>query len=346
METARTTVPEAEEILHKYFPVLDHGFVALVDYMSGDEGIDQAARTSYGAGTRKVSERRGLIRTLRRKLHTSPFEMCELKFHCSMPIVVARQWIRHRTASVNEYSGRYSVMPMLFYTPAQEDMQRQSTSNKQGRANVPVDALTYKTMVGNWNDMRERNVGFYTDMIEEDLARELARIDLPLSTYTQWYWKIDLHNLLHFLGLRCDAHAQKEIRVFADIMAGAVKRLAPLSFEAWIDYFFSGQRMSRMEMNVIRALMGIIETGGPVPDASASRLGPGVAATGRNPIIWKDELIGKYEFSATEVGEFIQKLRPQEARNFDLNLEQAKTGDHFAKVWADAVPAIDRPKTT
>lgn len=339
--TKRLTIPAAEEILDLYFPVLDHGFIALKDYMGGDEAIDEAARTSYGAGTRKISQRRGLIRTLRRNLHTSPFEMCELKFHCSMPIFIARQWIRHRTASVNEYSGRYSVIPMMFYMPAPEQLRQQSTSNKQGRGKAVSDenaAAAYRML----SNQRARIAENYEWMVGEDFARELARIDLPLSAYTQWYWKIDLHNLLHFLGLRCDGHAQYEIRVFADIMAGMVRRLAPLSFEAWIDYFFAGARMSRMEMEILRKLLAVEPDGYlgdpakpvrklAVPDAVIL---DGPFATEKNM-----EMAG---LTKTEIGEFFSKLAPKEVPSFELDLSLAKDGAFFSQQWEAAVPKIDR----
>ena len=200
-------IPAAEEILGGYFPVLDHGFVSLVDYMGSDDSVERAARVSYGYGTRHTSATRGLIRYLRRHKHTTPSEMVELKFHCAMPMFVARQWIRHRTASVNEYSGRYSLMPLLFYSPPKDQFSLQSPTNNQGRGDVASDAQ-YAEATRRWDEIRSRAAEAYTWMVEEDLARELARIDLPMSTYTQWYWKVDLHNLLHFLTLRVDPHAQ------------------------------------------------------------------------------------------------------------------------------------------
>jgi thymidylate synthase (FAD) len=324
METGRPTIPAAEEILGKYFPALDHGFVALVDYMGGDEAIDDAARTSYGAGTRKVSERRGLLRTLRRNLHTSPFEMCALKFHCSMPIFVARQWIRHRTASVNEYSGRYSVVPMLFYTPNEEQLNQQSKTNKQGRG-APVGVALGDVAIRRLEDTRNFIREDYTWMVANDFARELARIDLPLSTYTQWYWKIDLHNLLHFLGLRCDQHAQYEIRVFADLMAGMVKRVAPLSFEAWIDYTFTGARMSRMELEL---LYYFLQQGGLYTN-----------------YLLVEKKLTEVGLSKREISEFFTKLEPKKIPSFDLDLSTAKDGIHFQRIWEDAVPKIDKVGT-
>ena len=197
----RPTVSEADEILGGYFPALDHGFVALVDYMGGDEAIEQAARVSYGAGTRQVRERRALIRYLHRYEHTTPSEMVEFKFHCCMPIFVARQWIRHRTASVNEMSGRYSILPTLFYTPKQSDVGLQSRTNRQGRESSTIDSDVYSEMIARSRELRKTATGLYNWLNEQDIARELARIDLPVSIYTQWYWKIDLHNLFHFLSL-------------------------------------------------------------------------------------------------------------------------------------------------
>ncbi|NIP81529.1 MAG: FAD-dependent thymidylate synthase, partial [Gemmatimonadetes bacterium] len=217
-QTKRPTIAAAEEILGGYFPVLDHGFVALVDYMGSDEDIERAARVSYGYGTRKVSQTRGLVRYLRRHKHTTPSEMVELKFHVCMPIFVARQWIRHRTANVNEYSGRYSLMPLLFYTPGSDDFALQSADNKQGRLPRGADPELYREAVQRWEATRRRAADDYEWLVGQDVARELARIDLPLSTYTQWYWKIDLHNLLHFLTLRADPHAQYEIRAYAEVM--------------------------------------------------------------------------------------------------------------------------------
>src|SRR6187401_1008282 len=255
--TRRPVAPAAEEILGCYFPVLDHGFVALVDYMGTDACIERAARVSYGYGTRQVSKTRGLLRYLRRHLHTTPSEMVELKFHCSMPMFVARQWIRHRTANVNEYSGRYSLMPMLFYTPSEEQLQTQSKRNNQGRSGTTVEAAKYAEAVRRWNEIREKSRSAYEWMTGEDIARELARIDLPLSTYTQWYWKIDLHNFLHFLKLRVDTHAQWEIQEYGRVMAGMLKRVAPLSYEAFIDYDVCGARLSRMELDALRKLVSV-----------------------------------------------------------------------------------------
>ena len=260
METKRSTVPTAEEILGLYYPVLDHGFVALVDYMGSDDAVEQAARVSYGAGTRKVSQTRGLVRYLRRHRHTTPSEMVELKFHCAMPMFVARQWIRHRTASVNELSARYSLMPLLFYTPGREHFALQSRSNKQGREGG-APAEVYREAVERWERLRASAGDAYAWMLEEDVAREIARIDLPISTYTQWYWKIDLHNLLHFLSLRVDPRAQWEIQEFARAIAGMVKRVAPLSYEAWVDYDLESRPLTRAERDVLSRLVEADEDG-------------------------------------------------------------------------------------
>lgn len=339
METKRLTVPAAEEILGRYFPVLDHGFVALKDYMGGDEAIDEAARCSYGAGTRQVSDRRGLIRRLMRMGHTSPFEMCELKFHCSMPIFVARQWIRHRMANVNEYSGRYSVVPMMFYMPDAEQFRKQSAKDKQGRGEAAVPAHVSRAQ-----DLLAEGraqAGFtYEWLVEEDFARELARIDLPLSTYTQWYWKIDLHNLLHFLSLRCDGHAQYEMRAFANVMAGMVDRVAPLSFEAWIDYVFAGARMSRQEMEVIRYLL-------QVRDKSPKRT-LGVSNEARDWKLFETESsLESLGLTKTEVDEFFDKLDENEVCTSDFYLDPlvAKDAEYFQQKWTEAVPKVDKNST-
>ena len=254
MDTKRPTNPAAEEILGGYFPVLDHGFVSLVDYMGSDEDVERAARVSYGFGTRKVSQTRGLVRYLRRHRHTTPSEMVEFKFHCAMPMFVARQWIRHRTASVNELSARYSLMPLLFYTPRQDQFELQSRSNKQGREGGAPQEV-YQEAVRRWEKLRADAGGTYSWMLEEDVARELARIDLPVSTYTQWYWKIDLHNLLHFLSLRVDSRAQWEIQQFGRVIAGMIKRVAPLSYEAWVDYDLGSEPLTRVERHLISSLL-------------------------------------------------------------------------------------------
>ncbi|HSC86520.1 MAG TPA: FAD-dependent thymidylate synthase [Polyangiaceae bacterium] len=324
METARPVSEGAEQILGKYFPVLDHGFVSLVDYMGTDACIERAARVSYGYGTRQTNQTRGLLRYLRRHLHTTPSEMIELKFHCCMPMFIARQWIRHRTANVNEYSGRYSLMPMLFYTPSPEQLQFQSKRNNQGRSGQVVADDQYGSAVERWNGIRERSREAYEWMTSQEIARELARIDLPLSTYTQWYWKIDLHNLLHFLTLRVDSHAQWEIQEFGRVMAGMLKAVAPISYEAWIDYDVCGDRLSRMELDALRKLISI--------DGDSLVAQPGsLDASGQ-------EQLG---LSKRERSELLEKLLPSEKPDFELDLSQAKPPTWFAERFADAVPKVD-----
>jgi thymidylate synthase (FAD) len=236
--TLRPTVPALEAMLFNAIPVLDHGFIRVVDYMGDDSAVVQAARVSYGRGTRKTTEDEGLIRYLMRHWHSTPFEMCEIKYHVKLPIFVARQWIRHRTANVNEYSARYSIMDKDFYLPAPEHLATQSSDNRQGRGNV-LSPETAAHVLQLLRDDAEQTYGHYEDMLDESgigLARELARMNLTLNTYTQWYWKTDLHNLFHFLRLRADAHAQYEIRVYAEAMLETVAAWVPLSYAAFRDY--------------------------------------------------------------------------------------------------------------
>jgi thymidylate synthase (FAD) len=326
METTRTTVPAAEEILRGYFPVLDHGFVALIDYMGSDEDIERAARVSYGYGTRKTSLTRGLIRYLRRHRHTTPSEMVELKFHCCMPIFVARQWIRHRTANINEYSGRYSLMPLLFYTPSGTDFALQSASNRQGRNTQAADAELHRRATGRWERLREDASRTYEWLVGEDVARELARIDLPLSTYTQWYWKIDLHNLFHFLSLRADPHAQWEIQAFARVMAGMLKRVAPLSFEAWFDYELAGAHLSRGELDALRRFVEVRD-GALAPAPDAAPLTPAQL-----------EPLG---LSGREAVELVEKLAPRELPSFDLDLSTMRSAEEVGARMQAAVPELE-----
>ncbi len=232
--------------------ILDHGFVALIDVMGDDDAIVQAARVSYGKGTKKKSDDRALIRYLMRCRHTSPFEQVEFKFHVKLPIFVARQWVRHRTASLNECSGRYSEMPNECYLPESGRMQKQSKINKQGSGVQLENAEHFIQQMKNEQDDVFNN---YNSYIDEDLSRELARINLPLSTYTQWYWKMDLHNLLHFLNLRMDEHAQWEIRTYADAIYRLIKPIVPLSCEAFEDYIFYSESFSREEMDILRSLV-------------------------------------------------------------------------------------------
>ncbi|MFW6083806.1 MAG: FAD-dependent thymidylate synthase [Gemmatimonadota bacterium] len=508
-ETKRPTSPAAEEILGGYFPVLDHGFVSLVDYMGTDEDIERAARVSYGYGTRKRSATRGLIRYLRRHAHTTPSEMVELKFHCAMPIFVARQWIRHRTAclaegtevyfdlpggierrgnqlykvaiedlwsrfapsrnvtrpdeqaypyfrrdrvqqmhlrqvdedtldlqhtrivdvicngkkpvfrvtladgksieatadhrflfsdgwstlkqavgleevngravweqgdhelyvnglavqervvarlvrienieyvgikqtfdlevegphhnfiangivthnSVNEYSGRYSLMPLLFYEPPGGSFALQSATNNQGRQADPASPEIYAGAIERWERVRSEAADAYGWLVQEDVARELARIDLPLSTYTQWYWKIDLHNLLHFLKLRVDPHAQWEIREYGRVMAGMLQRVAPLSYEAWIDYEVMGARMSGAELEVLRELLDAGDEG--ITATSERRSAEELKAAG---------------LSGREVRELIAKLQPADRPDYTLDLSEMQAAEDVAARMAEAVP--------
>jgi len=260
--TRRATVPALEAMLYQALPVLDHGFVRVIDYMGDDAAVVQAARVSYGRGTRKVSEDAGLIRYLMRHRHSTPFEMCEIKYHVKLPIFVARQWIRHRTANVNEISARYSILDREFYLPAPEQLAAQSSANRQGRGDLlegdaalrvldllRADAtLTYDHYA--WM-LNENNA----DPDRPGLSRELARMNLTLNTYTQWYWKTDLHNLLHFLSLRADAHAQYEIRVYAEAMLESVKAWVPACWEAFRDYRLGAVTLSGPMLAALKRLL-------------------------------------------------------------------------------------------
>jgi thymidylate synthase (FAD) len=279
-QTRRTTVPALEEILYEAVPVLDHGFVRAIDYMGDDAAIVQAARVSYGRGTKKVQEDSGLIRYLMRHRHTTPFEMCELKLHVKLPIFVARQWIRHRSANVNEYSARYSILDNEFYIPAPDKLSAQSTSNRQGRGDVMTgdDAARVFQLLkedsANAYDhyaemLNETPDGEVADPNREGLARELARMNLSLNFYTQWYWKVDLHNLLHFLSLRADDHAQYEIRVYADVILDMVRRWVPAAYQAFMDYRMGGVGLSAAGLDVVKKLIAgeVVEQ----PDSGLSK---------------------------------------------------------------------------
>ena len=264
--TRRATVPALEEILYAAIPVLDHGFVRVIDYMGDDAAVVQAARVSYGKGTKKVSEDKGLIHYLMRHRHTTPFEMCEIKYHVKLPIFVARQWIRHRTASVNEYSARYSILDNEFYVPAPEQLAAQSMGNRQGRGDVLAGAEAERVLALLREDA-ERAYRGYVEMLNENeagqaidpartgLARELARMNLSLNFYTQWYWKTDLHNLLNFLSLRGDAHAQYEIRAYAEAMMETVERWVPMSAEAFRQHRLGGAQLSASGLAVVKRLI-------------------------------------------------------------------------------------------
>ncbi len=264
--TKRVVAPDLENILFEALPILDHGFIRVIDYMGDDTSIVQAARVSYGKGTKKVNTDAGLIKYLMRHWHSTPFEMCEIKYHIKLPIFIARQWIRHRTANVNEYSARYSILDKEFYLPSKENLAAQSTNNRQGRGDVisgeqakeVLDLLkgdaertynNYETM------LNERYDGSIIDEKKSGLARELARMNLTLNTYTQWYWKTDLLNLMNFLRLRADHHAQYEIRAYADIMLDTLKRWVPITYEAFMDYRVGGTEVSSKGKEVIKKLI-------------------------------------------------------------------------------------------
>lgn len=253
--TLRAVSEGAETHLYKAHEVLDHGFIRVIDYMGNDAAIVQAARVSYGAGTKKVNDDSGLIRYLMRHWHSTPFEMCELKLHVKLPIFVARQWIRHRTANVNEYSARYSIMDREFYIPRPEHLAAQSTVNNQGRGAVLEGAEAARVLEILKSDA-SRSFDHYEEMLSQDgqqgLARELARMNLPANTYTQWYWKVDLHNLFHFLRLRADAHAQYEIRVYAEAIAKVVADWVPVAFGAFEDYRMGGVALSGKAVAVLK----------------------------------------------------------------------------------------------
>ena len=264
-QTKRVTSPELEKILYEAIPVLDHGFVRVVDYMGDDTSIVQSARVSYGKGTKKVSTDEGLIKYLMRHWHSTPFEMCEIKYHVKLPIFIARQWIRHRTANVNEYSARYSILDKEFYIPAKEQLSAQSTSNRQGRGdlitgtqadevlNILKDDAT-RTYSNYEKMLNEKFDGTKIDQNKTGLARELARMNLTLNSYTQWYWKTDLLNLLNFLFLRADHHAQYEIRVYADAMLETVKKWVPITHDAFLDYRVGAVHVSAKGKKVIQKL--------------------------------------------------------------------------------------------
>ena len=244
---AHCVVPEAEAILDKEFPVLDKGFIRLVDYLGGDDRVVQSARVSYGSGTKTYREDAGLIDYLLRNNHSSPFEQVVMTFHVKLPIFVARQWVRHRTARLNEISGRYSVMKDDFYVPAREDVSLQSTDNKQGRALSNLDTEFVENIRFNLSTAQEQSYKDYVDLINQGIARELARINLPLSLYTELYWQIDLHNLFHFLKLRLHPHAQKEIRLYAEVLLSMVKCVAPRCAQSFERHILGSVTFSKEE---------------------------------------------------------------------------------------------------
>ena len=252
---AHCVVPAAEEILDKEYPVLDKGFVRLVDYFGGDQRIVQSARVSYGEGTKSVSQDGALIDYLLRHQHTSPFEQVVMTFHVKMPIFVARQWVRHRTGRMNEVSGRYSIMKDEFYVPAEDKVSPQSTDNKQGRANEAFDKETADKIIAKLEEGQKAAYESYNELIDSGLAREIARINLPLSLYTEFYWEMDLHNLFHFLKLRLDSHAQYEIRVYAEVILEMCRKVAPMATESFINHMNQGVTFSGEEMRALRDVM-------------------------------------------------------------------------------------------
>ena len=265
-KTKRVTAPELEKVLYEAIPILDHGFIRVIDYMGDDTSIVQAARVSYGKGTKKVSTDSGLIKYLMRHWHSTPFEMCEIKYHIKLPIFIARQWIRHRTANVNEYSARYSILDKEFYLPSTEHLAAQSKNNRQGRGDVLEGAQAKKVLDLLKNDaeqtynnyetmLNEKYDGTVIDENVDGLARELARMNLTLNTYTQWYWKTDLLNLMNFLRLRADHHAQYEIRTYADAMLETVKKWVPITYEAFMDYRVGGTEVSSKGKKIIQKLI-------------------------------------------------------------------------------------------
>ena len=264
--TKRVTSTELEKILYEPIQVLDHGFVRVVDYMGDDSSVVQAARVSYGKGTKKVSTDSGLIKYLMRHRHSTPFEMCEIKYHVKLPIFVARQWIRHRTANVNEYSARYSILDSEFYLPKKQNLAAQSSSNRQGRGEV-INGKQADDILNILKKDAQQTYSNYETMLNEKfdgtkineenkgLARELARMNLTLNTYTQWYWKTDLLNLLNFLSLRADSHAQYEIRAYADVMIESLKKWVPITYEAFVDYRIGAAEISSKGLEVIKSFL-------------------------------------------------------------------------------------------
>jgi thymidylate synthase (FAD) len=264
--TKRVTSPELEKVLYEAIPVLDHGFIRVIDYMGDDSSIVQSARVSYGKGTKKVSTDEGLIRYLMRHWHSTPFEMCEIKYHVKLPIFIARQWIRHRTANVNEYSARYSILDKEFYIPAKEQLSAQSTNNRQGRGDLITGQQADEVLnilkddavrtYDNYEKMlNERFDGTIIDEKKSGLARELARMNLTLNSYTQWYWKTDLLNLMNFLFLRGDSHAQYEIRVYAEKMLDTVKKWVPITHAAFLDYRVGAAHLSSKGLKIVKLMI-------------------------------------------------------------------------------------------
>lgn len=301
--------PTPDDVLNRYFPVLDKGFVALVDYMGGDEAVIRAARTSYGKGTKKTSTDRELLRYLMRHRHTTPFEMVELVFHIGMPMDAWRQHIRHRTANVNEYSTRYSEAIDATAVTGPEAWRLQSGTNKQGSGGFLDDPGIGRYLSDREADLHRLSREVYAERLKHDVAREQARKDLPLSTYTMAYWKCDLHNLLHFLTLRCESHAQLEIRSYATVMAALTRAVAPVSVEAWVDYHFCGATFSRQE----RMILGDVLATGDVPPP---------------------DVLVELGLSKREATDFIEKLVvPPKVPDLTLDLSTALPPEHFGKFY-------------
>lgn len=265
-QTRRAMSEELDQVLYEQFPVLDKGFVRVIDYMGNDAAVTQSARVSYGKGTKMLNQDKGLINYLMRHRHTTPFEMCEIKFHVKLPIFIARQWIRHRTANVNEYSARYSILNKEFYIPEPEQLAVQSTINKQGRGET-LNAQDSGRVLEILRGDSERCYEHYQEMLNEDahenildpsrsgLTRELARMNLTMNYYTEWYWKVDLHNLFHFLSLRADSHAQYEIQAYATVMLDLVKKWVPLSYEAFVKYRQHAMHLSQPAAEIVKKLV-------------------------------------------------------------------------------------------
>ncbi len=319
--TKRPVVPAAEEILDLYFPVLDHGFVALKDYQGSDKSIERAARCSYNfeEKDRKQSDTENLIRYLMRHRHSTPFEMVNLTLHVGLPIFVMRQLIRHRLLSVNEYSGRYSVMPLMYYTPPPSRMKTQSQTNKQGSDDTLLDDETYNDYLSDLNITREKIGDLYKNNLSDNVANELARLDLPLSMYTYCYIETDLRNLFHLIGLRSDSHAQEEIRAYSDIFGGIAKRLCPISTQAYLDYQFNSVTFSHDELNELKKYW--------------------TSDTYRETVHRRLSNIG---FTKREQTEFSAKLEKQSPKDFNLDVSIAKPGEFFSSMIQKH--AIEIPK--
>lgn len=326
METRRLVIPAAEEVIDCYFPVLDHGFVALTDYMGGDKSIERFARTSYSIGpeARSIKKTRTLLRYLFRKRHTSPFEAAEVTLHIGLPIFVMRQLVRHRTASLNEFSQRYSPVPLLFYTPTKEEVLYQSETNKQGGSNTVSDSV-YERFIGNLTEQRIHAEDTYRDAIGDDIAREMARVDLPLSTYTYCYWKMDTKNFLHLLGLRSDPHAQRQTRAYSDIFAGLAKRLIPMTFEAFQDYQQTAVTFTQVEMAAIRRMS--------------------IHSIHASPIAWENppdyvvedinDFLVENECTQRECNEFWEKLKMKTKYDYSLDTKNSRDAAYYMKLVED-----------